>query len=310
MEVGGGAVILTYGHTDLPCARTVEDPSIVLIKDAKTGAELPALHLKYKVLGPPETRKEILKAHEGPNPKVRGVSIRGKKFDSVFTCNDKLCTSITETVTKGEYYSFALCTDVVNRLSLRLDQPDAPEIIRKAKEHINDGKCMLCTETVEFYIQKGYDRPTSESIVKESLELYSRPQLEDNTMEAKEVRDIVKEELKVFQDQINEIKKSLTPAPAPASPAPAPIAVESDEDKIKKAVATYQARITELESQIAKAKTPGPTPGPNSGASGPVAGGMDNMAKGALQGQEPIPDGKMTDDEYKIYQEGIKKFRA
>jgi hypothetical protein len=295
--IGGGAIILTYGHTDLPCARSLEE-SVVLIKDNQTGKEYPALKLKYQIIAPEATRAEIIKDHQGSPPRIRGVSIRGKKLDSVLTCKDAQCTSVLETITKGEYYSFALCTDPINRLSIRLDQPDAPEIIAKARDHVTDGKCPLCLETIEFYISKGYDRITSEIIVKEALDLYKPKafvkQKENVIMEKPEVIAIVKEELKPVMEALDKIEKAQKPI---AAPAPAP--KDSEEvEKLKKANDDLIAKVKEYETLIAKAQAgkADPKPEANSGVSGPVSQPQGEMIKGALQGSKDPVVG-LTEDE-------------
>jgi len=197
---GNGKILVTDGHLDLVVGHVTKMEKVMVAKD---GEPKPGLKLEYTIPDWGPTSREIWADHEAG--RVHGMSIRGKilKGGSKIVCEDDSCH---REITKGEWFSFALCRRKIkprNQLARRIDNGDV-EILKKAREHMEknglDGNCAMCQETVDYYVNEGMELEKAQELVRHTL-----LKTEESSMDEEATKLLEK-----LASDMSEIRKSLT----------------------------------------------------------------------------------------------------
>ncbi len=291
---GNGKVIITYGHTDTPVGLG-SLPQKIMLKDPDTGDMVKGVYIEveYPDFGP--TSHEVWKAHE--EGRVNGLSIRGKLWPGVgatMVCDDDACETQHREITKGEWFSFALCTDEVkprNRLATMLGKEGRTRVL----ENIRKGTCPVCDD----YEHMGLTHKEAEVLVKGLL--MDEPHTEEIHMdeELKKSFSSLMEEVKGMRDDLTKSAKPEEPKDEPENISKADI-MEMIGSAVEKAIGDLKAELAKAGSE----KEPEPEPEPEKepepgdepdvkkgdveepkvedGETDPVPNGDENITKGAL----------------------------
>ena len=312
IQRGGGRIPITLGHKDAQVGGTVS-PHVTKVIVMDSGKKIPALEVTYKLDDLDKADKEAQEMHE--NNLIKALSISGFYIDTELTCTDEKCSSMHRVVKKGNYRSFALCSKPRNRLAMRLDQPGAPEVIRKALELEDKTKCSMCTETSEYY-QDTHDlsKAQADAIVQELLVAYNKTQQgELGSPEHKEDSNMELEDLmKAIETLALEVKglQKADPEPIVEPVAPEPVDIVKFTEEMSKLLEPIVSRLDALEKaekpeEIVEPVEPIVEPKVEKAVVEPVVeddsdlpngvspkgdSGIEDMSKGALQpDQEEVP---------------------